>query len=108
MRGVEGLWLAADDSLIDCVQLEVRAGPIDSSGIEYRIARLEAARLRPCGLDDSDRVIAKDPGLPLRGLSSGANFPIHRIDRDGLYPNEQIVRPKLGRRQLDIDERILR
>ncbi|SPH17523.1 hypothetical protein DEA8626_01046 [Defluviimonas aquaemixtae] len=71
------------------------------------VAGPERRRLVACLDNLADRVAAENGrGVPFRRAPL-ANPSVHRIDRTGLYPNQQVVPLRAGPFHLDIDEGIV-
>ena len=95
----------ADDAFIDAVELGIRPGPPQRSGVEHGIPGSKQSGLFADRLDDSDRVVAEDVRLALGRGDAGADLCVDGVHRDGLHPDEQIA--QTGRRgwQVEIDQR---
>ena len=100
----------SDKVSIDELVFGVAARPIDLSRVEDAVANYEVVEQRfvldgRAELDDcADGVIAEDAGLPGAGVLGGANRTVHRVHRDGMYLDEEIILPEFRLRQVDVDE----
>jgi len=86
------------------MELRVRAWPVDGAGIGHRIAGAEQGDLGAHRLHDAGGVKAEDAGGPLRRDRRGADLHVHRIHRDRLHAHQQVLRPQLRHRHLQVEE----
>src|SRR5436190_10939967 len=102
LREVERARLAADDALIDEMELAVAARARDVAGVVHRLAWLEE---RDLGADRGHRAGGVPAEHARRGRLRLALLRIHGVDRDGLNLDQQVARPRRGFRQLDVAKR---
>jgi hypothetical protein len=86
------------------MQFAVRAGPVDRAGVVHRVAGPECIDVGADRLDDPGCVPAEDLGSAGGRRHSGADLHVYWIDRNCLYPNQEVAGLWLGRTQFQIDE----
>jgi len=104
---VEGLGFAADDALIDDVQLAVGAGAPDGAGVEHVVAGLKQGDAAADRLDRAGGVPAENLVSRFR-FGPHADLGVDRVDGDGGHLDQQVVRAEVRRRrvrQIDVFKR---
>ena len=94
-----------DDARIHRLQLRVAAGAVDLAGVEHAVARLEALHLAADRAHPAHRVPAQDAGPARFRLRRGAHLHVHRVDRDRLHFDQQVVRAVFRLRHFQVLQR---
>jgi hypothetical protein len=89
------------------MKLGVRAWPGNGPSIPDFIAGPETRDLRPDCADDARSIPADDfPFDAISGRRAAADLVVDRVDRDGLYFDQNVTPFRCRLRQLDVDQRV--
>ena len=101
---IERARLVADDALVHQVQLAVGAGAGEVAGVPHFVAGLEHGDAGAYCLHHAGRIPADDLGGAIGRRHVGADFDIHRVDRNGLDRYQQVAALRMRGGQVDIDQ----
>jgi hypothetical protein len=94
--------LAADDALVDQLELRVAAGTGDVAGVVDLVAGREQGHLVADRLDHAGGVVAEHARRIFLLRLGCAHLGIDRVDRDRFHPHQDVVAGRFGLGQFDV------